>query len=134
MPFKKSTFMLLEALLGTFLFSVTTYVLVTMNTHAFSTIQDLDVNRRAWEVMDRQFTIVESMGLDDVMNQNLLQGEIERDNILYQWNLQIEEQEVLQIYLVRLKLNWELNGRSKSIEASTLMQASMTLLEGVASR
>ncbi len=126
--------MLLEALLGTFLFSVTTYVLVTMNTHAFSTIKDLDVNRRAWEVMDRQFTIVESMGLDDVMNQNLLQGEIERDNILYQWNLQIEEQEVLQIYLVRLKLNWELNGRSKSIEASTLMQASMTLLEGVASR
>lgn len=126
--------MLLEALLGTFLFSVTTYVLVTMNTHAFSTIKDLDVNRRAWEVMDRQFTIVESMGLDDVMNQNLLQGEIERDNILYLWNLQIEEQEVLQIYLVRLKLNWELNGRSKSIEASTLMQASMTLLEGVASR
>lgn len=125
--------MLLEALLGTFLFAVTAYVLITMSTQSFSNISDRELQRQAWEVMDQQMTMIETIGLDEWMNSQDMMGEVERDKVTYQYRIQVEDQEVLQVYLVTLRLEWEHQSQTRHIELSTLMQGSILLLEDLAS-
>ena len=125
--------MLLEALLGTFLFAVTAHVLITMSTQSFSNISDRELQRQAWEVMDQQMTLIETIGLDEWMNSQEMIGEIERDKVTYLYRIQVENQEVLQVYLVTVRLEWQHKSKTRHIELSTLMQGRISLLEDLAS-
>ena len=125
--------MLLEALLGTFLFAVTAHVLITMSTQSFSNISDRELQRQAWEVMDQQMTLIETIGLDEWMNSQEMIGEIERDKVTYLYRIQVENQEVLQVYLVTVRLEWQHKSKTRHIELSTLMQGRILLLEDLAS-
>lgn len=125
--------MLLEALLGTFLFAVTAHVLITMSTQSFSNISDRELQRQAWEVMDQQMTLIETIGLDEWMNSQEMMGEIERDKVTYLYRIQVENQEVLQVYLVTVRLEWQHKSKTRHIELSTLMQGRISLLEDLAS-
>ncbi len=130
---KPCGFTLLEALVSAMLLAIAAVTLNGISTQCLSQIQRNQKQEIAWQMMDRQMTLIRSMGIDAFINQGIMEGEIElpaevSGNTSYFWRASTEREAIDYLYRLTLVIIWEESGKPRTITADTFMNGSGEIL------
>jgi prepilin-type N-terminal cleavage/methylation domain-containing protein len=76
----------------------------------------------AWELVDRQLTMIDYIGIEEFIEMGQLDGQFGNDDgsgPVHYWSVQVEDGDVDNIYDVRLTISWGSKTRPRSLAAST---------------
>ncbi|KPK76579.1 MAG: hypothetical protein AMJ79_06155 [Phycisphaerae bacterium SM23_30] len=76
---------------------------------------------RAWQLLDRQLTLIDAMGINQFLEQRTSLGEIEDGDITFQWEVGVASQEIDQLYLVTMSIRWFRGRQWHTITAATCL-------------
>ena len=76
-------------------------------------------NARAWQVLDRQMTVIDAMGIDAYMQEPLKEGEIEEDGMLFNWRVDTSIESIDCMYEVTITIWWGPETKPHVISATT---------------
>ena len=76
---------------------------------------------RAWQLLDRQLTLIDAMGIDQFLEQRTSQGSIEDGDLIFQWEVDATLQEIDQLYLITIRVKWLRGQQLHTITASTCL-------------
>ena len=113
--------MLLEVFFACLIFGLTATVLIKSSTQVFRHLHDNDIAAIAWEVMDQQLVLLESIGIDSILENNQTEGKVARENIEFYWNADTEEQDLSQLHRITLTVSWQQKEKNHFISASTFL-------------
>ena len=112
-------FTLIEAIVSSVILCGTVMAVSAISVRNMSTSK---VNRHyeaALGCIDRQLTLIDYMGIDAFIETGKMSGEIEDIEPGYYWEVVAEEEEVGNLYLVRVTVNWAEGKRPYSITVDT---------------
>jgi hypothetical protein len=75
----------------------------------------------AWQLLDRQLTLIDHIGIENFIRQGQMQGEFEQFQPPYQWFVSASPQDYPGLYLVRATVSWQTNNRTHSICTETML-------------
>ncbi|MCP4708800.1 MAG: hypothetical protein GY869_09260 [Planctomycetes bacterium] len=74
---------------------------------------------RAWQLMDRQMTLIDAMGIETFVEQRITQGDMDDGNLIYTWEVAIGTHEIEGLYPVTMTVRWIRGNQPKMITSST---------------
>lgn len=120
----RTGFTLIEALTASVILAIAVMIVSSLSARSLSqTRRSLDVEQ-AWQMMDRQFLLIEQMGIEAFIKKGQAEGEIEASidqetgEAKYYWQAEVSTNlTYLNLYELTLTISW---GQEKSITASTM--------------
>ncbi len=120
-----SGFTLIEVLTASVILAIAMTILCSLSGRSLSqTRRSLDIEE-AWQMMDRQFTLIEKMGIKTFIKENISEGIIEASvdpktgDPKYYWQAKVDTSlTYTDLYEITLTIAW---GDNKSITASTML-------------
>jgi prepilin-type N-terminal cleavage/methylation domain-containing protein len=127
-------FSLVEMIAASIILSSGVVTICALNTGSFTAVRTNRDRELAWELLDRQLTIIDCMGLDEFLELRQFSGEINlegQSSTVYQWAAQLEEGINDNLYTITIALSWGPETRKHSIMASTVLNGTddMTIEE-----
>ena len=89
---------------------------------------------RAWQILDRQLTVIDAMGIDSYVQEPLKEGEIEQDGMLFNWRVDTSIESIDCMYAVKITIWWGPETNPHMISATTKLNGvipTMTTGEGI---
>lgn len=80
---------------------------------------------RAWQILDRQMTVIDAMGIDSYMQEPLREGEIEEDGVLFQWKVDTRVESIDCMYEVTITIWWGRETKPHVISATTRLDGAI---------
>ena len=114
-------FMLLEALLASLLIGVVAVVLGSVLTRTMHQTRENEVRELAWQVFDRQLTLMEAMGAEAFIAESGLEGETTVAELPFMWSAEVETEFFTDLLDVQLTVSWQEGVRRRSISGSTYL-------------
>lgn len=117
-------FSLIEMIAASIILSSGVVTICALNTSSFTSVRTNRDRELAWELLDRQLTIIDCMGLDEFLELRQFSGETKLENqtsTVYQWSAQMEEGINDNLYTITLTLSWGTESRRHTIMASTVL-------------
>jgi len=118
-------FTLLEALVATM---VLTGALVSLQGIVSRCLYRVRVNEekeRAWQILDRQLTVIDAMGIDSYVQEPLKEGEIEEDEMLFHWRVDTSVESIDCMYEVTITIWWGPEAKPHVISATTKLNGAI---------
>lgn len=124
-PLRRCGFTLIEVLTASVILAIAVTTICSLSARSLSqTRRNLDLEQ-AWQMMDRQFTLIEQMGIKVFIERGVSKGEIEASidektgQAKYYWQANVETSLTYEnLYEITLTIAWDKN---KSITASTML-------------
>lgn len=113
--------MLLEALLASLLIGVVAVVLGSVLTRTMHQTRENEVRELAWQVFDRQLTLMEAMGAEAFIAESGLEGETTVAELPFMWSAEVETEFFTDLLDVQLTVSWQEGVRRRSISGSTYL-------------
>jgi prepilin-type N-terminal cleavage/methylation domain-containing protein len=82
------------------------------------------LNRRyeiAASLVDKQLSLIDYIGIDEIVEMGLSEGENDDSGYVYKWKIDTEYQEIDSLYLVTLTVSWVDRNRPYSISVDTML-------------
>jgi len=82
------------------------------------------LNRRyemAASLVDKQFSLIDYIGIDSIVEMGQMDGEYEDSGYTYNWKIATEYQEIDSLYMVTLTVSWVDRNRPYSISVDTML-------------
>jgi len=76
-------------------------------------------HERAWQILDRQMTAIDALGIDRYMQEPLKSGDLEEDGITYHWQVDTVIESIDCLYEVTITIWWGSEFKPHVISAST---------------
>ena len=125
-------FILLEAMLASFLLGLAVFALCGINSRAMIESREIDMSEVAIQVLDKQMTLIEVMGIDDFIDAGVLEGVNEDFNTPFKWRVSLSEEDVGSLYLVEMTVFWLSGKNPRSVSASTMFNGeSIQMIGGI---
>jgi len=83
----------------------------------------------AASLIDKQFALIDYMGIDEFVEQGQTEGVFEDFEPGYQWQATTEYQGIDSLYLVTLTVTWIANNRPYSLSAQTMFDGKSTYVQ-----
>ena len=115
-------FSLIEVIVASVILSGAVVALCAVGNKSMTGVKRNRDYETAWELMDRQLTMIEYIGIEDFIETGQLEGQFgdeDESGPVHYWSAQLEEGDVGNIYDVRLTVSWGSKIRPRSIAAST---------------
>lgn len=99
-------FTLIEALVSCVILTGALVTLIAVNTRSMTNIR---LNRQrdlAWQILDRQLTTIDSMGIDQFIDQGITSGEFEESDLTYNWEIEINSEDIDNLYQANITVRW----------------------------
>ena len=112
-------FTLVEALVASIILAGGVVTVSALNSRCLKRTllnQQLD---RAWQLMDRQLTLIDAMGIETFMEQRINQGDMNDGDLIYTWEVVIDTHEIEGLYPLTMTIRWFRGNQPKMITAST---------------
>lgn len=113
------SFTLIETIAATLLLSLSVITLAGIGVHSLGTARSIVVYEKAWELADRQLTIVDYIGVGNYILNGPMEGTFEGDGMAFTWNLAFSETTLDSLYDVTVTVGWPENRGYKKIQAQT---------------
>jgi prepilin-type N-terminal cleavage/methylation domain-containing protein len=113
-------FTLVEVIAASALLALGVVVVAAITNRSLDTLRLNTEYARAWEVMDRQLTIFEYIGIDTVVQKSITQGEFTEGDTSFKWSAVIADETYDKLKRVDMTVAWARGGRVRSISASTM--------------
>ena len=127
-PRQPKGFTLLEALVASVILGAAVVTIGAISTRCLRQAQLSRQYETAWQLLDRQLTIIDYMGLADFLERGTTSGEIENFGPTYYWRAQVTSRELDDLHLVRMTISWEGPSRPYRVTASTLLNSPTGLI------
>jgi len=124
-------FTLVEVLVSSVILAAGLVTLTGISTRCMSYVQLNRDYEMAWQLMDRQLTMIESMGIDNFIEQEQREGEFGGENeydIKYSWQAKLASESEDALYRVDVDVFWQRRNRSHKITASTMLNGQGIIL------
>jgi len=103
----EKSFTLIETIVASLLLSLSVVVLAGICAHSLRTAKVMINYEQAWDLVDRQLTMVDYMGVEDyLMLDSPTEGTFTGDGIDYAWSVNISETTMEFLYDVKVTVGW----------------------------
>jgi type II secretory pathway pseudopilin PulG len=121
MKFKRNrkSFTLIETIAATLLLGLSVVVLTGISVNSLRTARSITMDEQAWDLADRQLTMVDFIGVGNYLLSGPTEGTFEGDGATFGWTLGISETSLDFLYDVTVTVRWMQQQRHKQIEAQT---------------
>ena len=122
-------FSLVEMVAATTILSMGVMTICTLSTRSVTRIAQNRRREMAWDVMDRQFAMINYVGIDAFMEAGQMEGVLGSDDSplgKYNWNGQVNESDIAGLYRLSMVIYWGPEGHKHKISAVTLMTGTPT--------
>ena len=116
---KRKAFTLIEALAASTILAGAMIAVSALSSRCLSRAR---LNRQydlAWQLLDRQFTLIDYMGIDKFLEQGITSGKIEQPQGEYYWNVNVSSEYLDNLYEITLTIRWLDGKKIHSVYAST---------------
>ena len=125
---RQAGFNLVEAMVASVILSGAVLTLGAISSNA---VRDVSLNRHyevAASVIERQFSLIDCVGIDQFIEQGQTEGIYEEMEPGYHWRVETEYQGIDGLYLVTVTVSWLEGKRPRQLSAETMLNsASMTI-------
>ncbi len=133
---KRKGFTLLEALTASVILGMAVVTLSGISTRCISQIQLNQQYEQAWQILDRQLTMIGAMGIEEFIMQGTMEGEInsvakesdEANEPMYYWQVQTSSEPIDNLYKVDITVQWVMDKKGHTISATTLLDGQAGLV------
>jgi len=122
-------FNLVETLVAGAILSGTVLTVGAISTRALTATRLNRQYETAASLIDKQFSLIDYMGIDEFVEQGQTEGVFEDFEPEYHWQATTEYQGIDSLYLVTLTVTWVDNNRPYSLSAQTLFDGKSTYVE-----
>ena len=120
----KKGFTLVEAITATVILSFSVVVLAGIATRGLQSSKAMSVYERAWDVADRQLTIIDYIGVGKYIVQGPMEGVYEDGEIKFSWKADVSQMEDSSfLYDVKMSLLWSFGRKNQSIVVQTRLRS-----------
>lgn len=121
MKFKSNrrSFTLIETIAATLLLGLSVVVLAGISVNSLRAARSIMINEQAWDLADRQLTMVDFIGVRNYLLNGPAKGTFEGEGAAFGWTLKISETTLDFLYDVTVTVDWMEQQRHKQIEAQT---------------
>ena len=83
----------------------------------------------AMALADRQLTLIDYIGIEDFIESDQMQGNSDKADPTYHWQIVTTQQEIDSLYLVNIEVSWIERSRNYSISVDTMLNAAGSATE-----
>jgi hypothetical protein len=128
----KSGFTLVEVIAASALLAGGVVVIAAITSRSLDTLRLNTEYARAWEVMDRQLTIYQYIGIDTVVQKAITKGEFTEGDTRFSWSASIVDQPFDKLKRVDMTVAWTKGAQPHFITASTMFDGTGEVSEQTA--
>ena len=124
---RRRGFALLEALVASLILGSAVVTLVAVSSRSLyrsKMNRDYDL---AWQLVDRQLTLVEAMGIDSFLLEGERQGVTDRFGPEFFWSVDVSSVPLGNLYRVSITVRWQQQNRAEEIVAATMLNGQIGL-------
>lgn len=116
-------FSLVEMIVASTILSMGVITVSAMSTRTLSRVRLNREREVAWDLMDRQLTMIEYVGVDNFLRQGTLEGKFNAVKNMpeYTWQIQLKEHEIAGLIRVYAAVYWGQDNHRRQITAQTVM-------------
>lgn len=121
MKFKsdQKSFTLIETIAAVLVLSISVVVLAGISVNSLRTARSITMNEQAWDLADRQLTMVDFIGVRNYLLSGSTEGVFEGEGTSFGWTVRISETALASLYDVTVTIFWMEQQRHKQIHAQT---------------
>jgi len=123
-------FSLVETIVASAILSATVLVIIAASTMAISTTQTNRNYEKAASLIEKQFSLIDFIGIDDFIDGGILEGEAAESEPVFHWAVETEYQEIDSLYQVRMTVTWVDRKRVYSLAVDTMLNGETVYVEG----
>lgn len=116
-------FSLIEMLVAAMLLSGGVVTICAVSSKSMQNVKYSREYELAWEVLDRQLTLIDYVGIEDFIEQGQMEGKLssrDKTGPVYYWVVDITEGDADNLYNVDMTVNWGGKRREGRVSASTV--------------
>ena len=124
-------FSLIEMIAAAVLLSGGVVAICAVSTQSIRAIRANRKYELAWEILDRQLTLIDYMGIDEFIELGETQGQFGTEAAsgpVYYWQVQITEGQADNLYRVDMTVSWGTENHSNSVSAATVFNGTGTVM------
>ncbi|MBW8036608.1 MAG: prepilin-type N-terminal cleavage/methylation domain-containing protein [Planctomycetes bacterium] len=138
----EKAFSLVEVIVASIILSTAVVALCAVGNKSMTGVKRNREYEHAWELMDKQLTMISSIGIDQFLEADQFEGQIgEEDNSqarsgeevtqtnTHYWTAEIQEGEADYIYELKLTISWGPQNRPRNISVTTRFNGQGTFEE-----
>ncbi len=116
---KKKSFTLVETIAAALLLSLSVVVMAGISVRSLRTARSIMIYEQAWDLVDRQLTMVDYIGIRKYILSGRTEGTFEADGVEFVWMLNISETTLSYLYDVTVTVGWSEQQVYKKVKAQT---------------
>jgi len=117
----RAAFTLIEALAGSVIMGIAVVALCALSMRSMSRTGFNRNYELAWQVLDRELTMIDNMGIDKFNEQGEKAGEVDKFGTLFQWEVETLPKTEDNLFRVNITVRWAGQDRPHQISASTML-------------
>ena len=117
----RAGFTIAEAIVASMILAASVLVLCGICTRSLSSSRENRQRELAWDLLDRQLRLIDYTGIDEFIEQGIMEGQFKGDEEKYRWEVKITELEIDSLWKVDIKISWDQLARQKSVTATTML-------------
>lgn len=129
---KRSGFTLVEVIAASALLAGGVVVVAAITSRSLDTLRLNTEYARAWEVMDRQLTIFQYIGIDTVVQKGITQGDFTEGDTAFHWSATIADEPYDKLKRVEISVAWVKGSKPRSISATAMFDGTGQVSEQTA--
>ncbi len=126
---KTKGFNLVETVVASVVLSATALVVIASSTMSMSLTKLNRQYEMAGSIIDKQFCLIDFIGIDGFVDMGELSGEVAEFEPGYYWEIETEYQDIDSLYLVTITVSWIDRGRPYSLTVDTMLDGMSTYIE-----
>ena len=122
----RKAFSLVEMIVTAVLLSAAVVTICAITNRSLSGVKSNRQHEFAWELLDRQLTLIDAVGVEEFVELGQMQGQFQTDTqfgTTYYWQVQTEQALADNLYDISMIVYWGPENRRQSVSVSTAINA-----------
>ena len=124
-------FSLIEMIVASIILSLAVVSICTVSTKSMTAVKSNREYETAWDLLDRQLTVIDYAGIEEFINQGQMSGHFgdEETEGTHYWSVKCEEGEYDYLYNLELTIMWGPENAPSSVSVQTVLNGTGVELE-----
>ena len=117
----RAGFTIAEAIVASMILAASVLVLCGICTRSLSNSRESRQRELAWDLLDRQLRLIDYTGIDEFIEQGIMEGQFKGEEEKYRWEVETSQLDIDSLWQVDVKIFWDQSGRQRSVSATTML-------------
>lgn len=124
----RRAFTLVETLAAALILSIAAVTIGAITTRSLQSTAANGQYETAWQLLDRQLTVIDYIGIDEFIAHGQMDGEFQDVEPAYKWEVETAGGDYDNLEVVQITVSWHSEGRRHLISAETMFNGEGSLV------